>query len=286
MGILTTAEKENIKQGVLQSYPNDSESQLRLGCALRAGFVVILKALGEQWVEKNVSPKPDSNQSGFMKRGLSQEQERFEYQDRIIMLAEFIESLWDVPNFQQGKLRDLQTKSLEETFFELQIARSLLVRGLLIDFVIPSEIRGKDYDLNAAIENQPIAIEIKCKPGDQAFDDNKLIDPLKHAARRQLPKEGGGVIFLKLSTSWLYEPSFLAHADRLARNFLRNYSRINALLFHWEEWRRMGAMARINCFKAYINEKPKRPVAGIEQLDTSRGLLEYSPITNLPISYI
>ncbi len=74
MGILTTAEKENIKQGVLQSYPNDSESQLRLGCALRAGFVVILKALGEQWVEKNVSPKPDSNQSGFMKRGLSQEQ--------------------------------------------------------------------------------------------------------------------------------------------------------------------------------------------------------------------
>jgi hypothetical protein len=284
MGVLTAVEQQNIKSSIRQRYPNDPETKIRISEALEGSYLVVLKTLGETWANKNFSPTPNKTNPGFMRRGLSTEQERLEHVDRVVMLAEFIDKLWDVPNF-SDKLRDLQTKSLEETFFELQIARSLLSRGSLAGFVVPSGVRAKDYDLIARIEDQMVAVEIKCRTAEGPFNENQLTDPLKHAARTQLPKDGPGIIFLKLSSAWLGELDFLARADRLVENFLRNYSRINAVFLHWEEWNNLGGFARINCFKSYINVKPKKRVSGLEKLDTSSPLT-LSAGTLLPISFI
>jgi len=167
----------------------------------------------------------------------------------------------------------------------MEVAYSLKSRGFAVEFVVPSRIKGQDYDLAVQIGEQRLAIEVKCRTLDSPFDENSLKNPLKHAARLQLPKEGSNVIYFRIPTRWTLESSFIAAADNVLSHFLRDYTRINMVVLWWEEWSTLGPFGRTSRFKLYVNTKPKFSVNGISTLITD---IELPPIEApyLAVTYI
>ena len=284
MGLLSEEEKYEIRLAVRRQFPGDPESKVKIDVALRGAISILMKTLGEKWADRYVSPTPGRSDSGFLKRGLSSDIERLTYIDRLMMLAEFLNGLSELKNF-DSKVKDLRTKSLEETFFEMEVAYSLKSRGFAVEFVVPSRIKGQDYDLTVQIEGQRLAVEVKCRTSDSPFDENRLKNPLKRAARLQLPKEGSNVIYFKLPTRWTLETSFIAAADTVLNHFFRDYSRINMVVLWWEEWSLVGPIGRTSKFRSYVNAKPKFRVSGIGTLITQ---IEMPPVdaTYLAVTYI
>lgn len=284
MGLLNEEEKYEIRLAVRRQFPGDPESKVQIDVAVRGAISILMKTLGEKWADRYVSPTPGRSDSGFLKRGLSSDIERLTYMDRIMMLAEFLDVLSELKNF-ESKVKDLRTKSLEETFFEMEVAYSLKSRGFAVEFVVPSRIKGQDYDLAVQIGEQRLAVEVKCRTSDSRFDENSLKNPLKRAARLQLPKEGSNVIYFKIPARWTLETSFIAAADTVLNHFLKDYSRINMVVLWWEEWSLVGPFGRTSKFRSYVNAMPKLKVNGIGTLITE---IELPPVdaTYLAITYI
>jgi hypothetical protein len=284
MGLLSEEEKREIRWTIRRQFPTDPESKLQIDIALRGAITILTKTLGEKWADRYVSPTPGQSDSGFLKRGLTSDIERLTYVDRIMMLAEFLNVLSELKNF-QSKVKDLRTKSLEETFFELEVAYNVKSRGFGVEFVVPSRTKGQDYDLAVQIGQQRLAIEVKCRTSDSPFTENSLKNPLKRAARVQLPKEGSNVIFFRIPTRWTLKTSFIAAADNVLNHFLKDYSRINMVVLWWEEWSTLGPFARTSKFRSYVNAKPKFRVNAISTLITD---IELPPIDApyLAVTYI
>ena len=285
MSILSSDEKKSIRFRSQLLFPWDPTNKREIGIALEGAYVIALKTLGQKWVERNIAPTPEQNKSDFMKRGLSLEQDRLIHVDRVIYLAEFLDRLANVKNF-TSKLKDLKTKSLEETFFELQVAASLHSQSLLLEFVVPKNVKGRDDDLIASINGATIPVEVKCRTAETSFNENMLKNPLKHAARVQLPQEGPNVIFYKIPAAWLNESDFVCRAEAALQKFLKDYTRINAVVLCWDEWVKPTApTARLRRFKIFVNPKPRRMIEGIERIMRDQGLL-YTYRNRLGISFM
>jgi hypothetical protein len=103
-----------------------------------------------------------------------------------------------------------------------------------------------------------------------SYSANLLANRLKKAAT-QLPRSGPEAIFVMLPSPWIAIDTFAEDTRRAVASIFRNYSRTNAIFFHWEEWSAGPAHARFPKVHSAISDTPKVAVHGIERL------LEASP---------
>jgi hypothetical protein len=182
----------------------------------------------------------------------------------VIQLAELLTCLEPVPNF-DAKLQDLRKKGLEETFYELRVAHELHEKGYLVKFVVPSGVRGQDFDLEARLEQESLAVEVKCLTDEPDYSAKMLYNRLKKASG-QLPQTGGGIIFIMLPSAWITRDDFQNETGKTVESVFRNYSRLNAIHFHWEEWTDGPPYGRFLRFLTAFNNSPKVHLANLARI--------------------
>jgi hypothetical protein len=262
--MLTSDEQEWIKAWVRTQYPTDPPDLTRLSEIHIAAYRVIALTLGVEWCERIVKPLVNVSGSDFLRRGIASNDESLRHVDRVIYLAEYLTCLAPVPNF-HAKVEDLRKKGLEETFYELRVAYALQRKGCLVKFVAPSGVKGEDFDLEARLEGDSLPVEVKCVTDEPNYTAKLLHNRLKKASS-QLPKTGRGVIFVMLPAAWIIMDDFQQETTRTTESIFRNFSRVNAICFHWEEWTDGPPYGRFLRFSSALNKSPKVRLANIERL--------------------
>ena len=145
------------------------------------------------------------------------------------------------------------------------MAHSLQKPDRLVKFVVPSSVRGQDFDLEARLDTDSLAVEVKCLTDEPDYTAKLLYNRLKKAAS-QLPKAGRGAIFVMLPPSWIAIVNFQGETRHTIDSIFRNYSRVNAVFFHWEEWTDGAPYGRYLRLGFAINSSPKVTVANIDTL--------------------
>ncbi len=256
---LTTEHLNEIITSLVSRSPNYvGKVDLVYGLAI----VVLRFYLGKEWVNTNVFPfeKVSTSQArsrrSFLRTESSKHEEKFEYQDRVIKLAEFLFNLCSVEGFEE-KLEDLRNKDLEAVYSELQCAGFIAKRSIPFRFVTPSGTRGCDYDVEMLnVEGKPIPTEIKTKVEGTAISMSTIKSSLD-AARRQLPSGCPGVAFVKIPEAWVSVPEVAVQVAQALEEFFKNTGRVVAIVFLWEEWKLLstGQRACLTKFRVERNEK-------------------------------
>jgi hypothetical protein len=211
--------------------------------------LVIGNNLGEDWVANNIdAPAAQKNgqqtkntkTSVYLRRSPSTRSERLEHYIRVMGLARRIFELGQEP-FADSLKENLRRRDLEGAAFEADVVRMLISLPTVINLRDERKIKGDDYDIDLWLKpGIPWAIEVKTRAEDSPYTSARLQKTLSNA-RKQLPPDGLGGIFLKVPTPWTEDADYLEghHAD--VTNFLANTSRIQAVVLVWDVWNDDGA---------------------------------------------
>ena len=125
------------------------------------------------------------------------------------------------------KLRD---GSVETGFGALEAAKVLFRSHTKFRFVEPKGTKGADYDIDAFPSDGPcVAIEAACKLGSVSISPGKIKEALDRG-RRQLPKEGPGMVFLRVPRRWVGHGYMETPFADVATGVLRNSSRLAGIV--------------------------------------------------------
>jgi hypothetical protein len=227
-------------------------------------IMIVSFMLGDEWRAKNIVDNLGTNdkRTGYLRPRLETEQETLEHQFRMILLADSLFSLQDCEGFDL-KIEELQQVSptnpevrLEDIVVELQIATMLVRGGHPVKFKPRSGIDRQDFDIEIYFRKRAnIFAEIKCKRDETAVNVNNLRRTL-YEAEKQLPTAKPGVVFVRIPTDWLQYENLAPEVDRVIRNFFRNISHVNAVVFVWEEWIELQENLRASIIKFKLNLHP------------------------------
>ena len=71
---------------------------------------------------------------------MSDHREQLDYQNTLSMLAEFINSLWEIHGFSE-KLEEFKKTPFKEVFFEMKVAYMLLLENHNLKFNLKSGVK-------------------------------------------------------------------------------------------------------------------------------------------------
>src|SRR5712671_5500791 len=109
--------------------------------------------------------------------------------------------------------------NIEGTYAELDFGRMLYLNQVPFRFVVPQGATGRDYDIEVEYPNGVIAsADAKCKIEHTGFTENSITNTLKKA-RKQLPDDRPGIIFVKVPSRWIANPESTAAMLSVARSF-------------------------------------------------------------------
>ena len=110
------------------------------------------------------------------------------YFQRIRTLVEMLYNFQKVEGLKE-KVSEWVSKDIEAAIAEFEGAKMLLEAGRKIKFIIPSNQRRADYDIDTYLSDGTIiACEMKCKIENTIFSDNTIAKTIKKA-NGQLPKD-------------------------------------------------------------------------------------------------
>lgn len=185
----------------------------------------ILDALmGEPWVRANVVGKHGSPDYF---RAAADSTERRKNSARVITFAEMLFNLQDVKGFER-RLPQLRAGDVESGVAELQAAALLTAAGFQI------LLREEGYDLDICLLEGDAAVEIKRKLESTKPSIETISSTLKHA-RRQLPTDRPGFVFLSIPETWIADPAAPGITERALDGVFRNTTRITTVLLWWED---------------------------------------------------
>ncbi|MGH7234255.1 MAG: hypothetical protein ACREF7_02310, partial [Candidatus Saccharimonadales bacterium] len=168
--------------------------------------------------------EPQAGAKGFVKPDIDAPEKEVQF-FKAVDLGELLFNLQHIEGFDSCVAR-LRGGDIEPTLTELDVARLLFINDQLFWFVDPQKKIGDDYDFCAIFPGGDVAcIEAKCNI--ETLDANSsTIKNSLNKARGQLPPNRPGIIFVKLSPSWLTIPGFERITTGVARDFLRTTQRI------------------------------------------------------------
>jgi len=132
----------------------------------------------------------------------------------------------------------------------------LCLNNVTFQYVIPRGKTGSDYDVDIIYPNGVHACaDAKCKITGTPFS-NKTLDSTLEKARRQLPDDRPGIVFVKLPPEWAEAPNFEDISVSVARDFLRTTRRVVSVklyvqLFSFEN----GSITIKHAFKEISNPR-------------------------------
>jgi hypothetical protein len=209
--------------------------------AIAAGVLRIF--LGAEWVERHVIS--DNFKKGFLSVEKQDPIKREISFFRLIDLAEMLYNLQRVPGFDECVDR-MRNGDIEGTLAELNVARLLFLNKVPFRFVIPRGVKKRDYDFDILCPNGRVACaDAKCKIDETSFSEGGIRETLRKA-RKQLPNDKPGIIFVKTPQHYLTDPEFHAKAIKIAERFLGGVSRIVSVKFYVEPIQYMNNVMRID----------------------------------------
>lgn len=189
---------------------------------------VIINILGPSWwATRLTGERPDP----YFLKDADDEPTRYMHQHRVVVLGRDLLSCQDAEGFAE-QLDDMRTRSLIGVFHEVRTAGMLRRSGHSVQFVTPTMVQGADFDL---LVDGELAVEVKAREDDASYRARSLKSTL-NGARTQLPKEGPGLIALRVPDAWAADPQFIAEAEGVLASVLRGSRRVNAVLVLWDEW--------------------------------------------------
>jgi hypothetical protein len=188
--------------------------------------VAVLKHFfGEGWIERYLD-RPgylqidETNQTTMDLKGL-----------RLIDLSEVIYNLQYVENFDNciSRMRD---GDIEGTAAELDLGRMLYLNQVPFRYIIPTGIKGKDYDAEIVFPDGTVACaDAKCALGTADLKAKAIFNKLEKA-RQQLPPDQPSIIFAKMPAHWLEHPDFVSTTVDQAKELFRQTERIVSIKFY------------------------------------------------------
>ena len=185
------------------------------------------------------------------------------HQSRVLGLAHDLLICQHFDGF-AAQRQEMSKQSIMAVHHELRVARMLHDSGHTVAFVIPSGVKGADYDL---VVDDVLATEAKAKEGTTVYSKSSLKNTLS-TARRQLPQQGPGLVVLRIPDAWGKDRAFVEEAEKVFDGVLRSSSRINAILVLWDEWFQgdpEGA-ACLTRFRIFENAQPKTDFADLPRV--------------------
>jgi hypothetical protein len=195
-------------------------------------IAVIKHYLSELWLDEHVSPERTS--SGFL-RVIAGESEAT--QISTFKIIDFAELLWNLQGVAgiSTCIKRLVQGVIESTYAEMDFGRMLYCGGVDFRFVAPQQKKGSDYDIEITLADGTIVCaDAKCKVEATDFS----IDTVRHSlekARRQLPNDRPGIIFMKVPSRWIKQPTPSVSLTQIAENFLSTTKRIVSVKFYFSD---------------------------------------------------
>ena len=191
--------------------------------------------LGENWFDSHC--RLGENRLAPFAQDTSTDSGAAEFHLTVVRLAHMLFLLRRAPGYDDFT-SSLMTRDFEPVFFELHAASLLFQNSCLVQFVKPTGIKGRDYDLQLSIEENPVAVEVKSRRAGPITNRKKLKNALLEA-RKQLPTDIPGIICVAIASEFRTSPEF-AHAESEVEvaltEFLRSTKRVNRVLVFWHRF--------------------------------------------------
>ena len=154
--------------------------------------LILKHFLSEEWVFKHLDPEAIC--PGPLT--LAGDPKKMELAKiRVVDLAESIFNLQKIPNVLECINRLRTANEIEPFVAELHIAKMIFANGWPFSFVVPEPPRTYDFEVQYGEWN--VAADAKYK-SDSPVPDRKGITNALGRNRKQLPKDGPGIFFVKL----------------------------------------------------------------------------------------
>jgi hypothetical protein len=215
---------------------------------------VIAHFLGRDWFAAHIRhdvPKP-----GFLNLDFSTDRRREATVFRVVELAENLFNLQHIAGF-DGCIAQMRAggEKIESTVAELDFGRFLYIHEVDFRFVEPQLRRGDDYDFELVYpDGLLVPADAKCK-----FESTQInLDSVRNSlnkARKQLPADRAGIIFMKVPQSWLTDIHTAISMVNLGQDFLRNTDRVVSIKFYVSFLDTVNGMVRHrHAFREITNE--------------------------------
>jgi hypothetical protein len=191
--------------------------------------------MGDDWAIAHLTEFGRKKNKSIEMFGNEQNFKETKYFQRTRTLAEMFYNFQRVEGIKE-KAKLLTTEDIESALAELEGAKMLLEAGRKIRFVVPSNQKGKDYDVETYMpDGTLVACEMKCKTETTVFSDDTIAKTIKKA-NDQLPKDIPSTVFMKIPGEWVKKPNFAwIMSDALGKAF--NHIQTTCVVyFHWELW--------------------------------------------------
>lgn len=234
--------------GLPAQYQEQQARSVALACGVVRGF------LGDQWFVRHVESQDKKgfftiNEHDPVKQNLSLL--------RIVDLAEVLFNLQHAPGFDEC-IERLRNGVVEGTFAELDFGRMLYINRVPFRFVIPQGVKRSDYDIEVLYSDGLVACaDAKCKIESTEFTENGIRNVLNEA-RKQLPSDRPGIVFVKTPARWIVDEAFLSLAGNRARRFLGGAPCIVSVKFYASDMVfANNAVTHRHAFREYSNPKTR-----------------------------
>lgn len=159
---------------------------------------------------------------------------------RVVHLAHVLWCLKECPGFNDFLKKNDQS-NFESTYYEAVVAYLFLKESSSVELVIPSQVRGTDFDLRIQRFRDYAILNVEVKARRKTFKSEKqALDFLKRH-RSQLPGDMNGAIFSKIETG--SESIDKASLTSATKRFLNDTSRVKFVVYCWDASSAQSAIA-------------------------------------------
>lgn len=196
--------------------------------------LILGNKLGEDWCEKNIKPQSDYSKKEKANRGFLKADKTInsrmtrEYFAKVNLLAKLLINLQEAEGIELV-IKRIKNESIQSNYAELQSALFCLERGFDVEFTLPSFVKTKDFDLLIKKNQVLIPCEVKSKNESEKDSLKSILNSITKA-KKQLPKDQIGIIFIRLSKNWISEQDF---KEIKLHAFSSN--RVGSICLSWDE---------------------------------------------------
>lgn len=219
------------------------ESKDKVSIEYSMAYIILYFFLGKDWCERNIENAPPDKffYSPSVEEQREEAKEAVEegaiYIDihgiRIISLADYIWRLRTVEGIWIFVDKMKKRADAQAAFLEIESCHAFLKAGYEVRFNIEMGQKERDYDMEFENENFD-SLHVEVKSREQITKDATYIKNALRKAKEQIPKNGNGVIVLRLAYELLTQNLF--EIEKEVKLFLNNTGRIKFVIFRFVTW--------------------------------------------------
>ncbi len=228
---------------------------------------------GDQWTEEKVFPvharvsKASERGRNFLRTDSLDLEDQFRHMQKVANLAEIVFNLQGVEGLRE-RIALMSNHDLESALGEFECAALLAKPEFKFRFVTPEGTKGLDYEAEVSTAtSRTVCCEIKVKAETTVFDTSTLWSTLEKA-RKQLPKDKPGLIFVRLPEAWIRRSDVPQGIGDAVSKIFRQSHRVVGVVLRWEEWHTTptGGSFVASRFNYSLNTDSKLYQADIKEL--------------------